>query len=171
MAAPQTLPRIDEQVVKDEVQKAGFKLVAEGNFLRNPSDPRDWNASPGAAAKAGKRGTSDRFALKFVRLEGTQAQPIPPALRLPAGARPTHVTAELKIDPTKDDFEGTEQIDLALGAPTPLLWLDAEKIKILETTPPATIIEAPPDFVRLSFAQPLPAANTTLELHYSGKLP
>jgi predicted methyltransferase len=62
-----TLHRIDEAVVKDEVQKAGFRLDGQGSFLRNPNDPRDWNASPGAAAKEGKRGTSDRFALRFVK--------------------------------------------------------------------------------------------------------
>jgi predicted methyltransferase len=38
-------------------------LRAEADFLRNPSDTRDWNASP---RKAGElRGTSDRFVLKF----------------------------------------------------------------------------------------------------------
>jgi predicted methyltransferase len=62
-----TLHRIDEAVVRDEVQKAGFRLDRQSTFLRNPGDARDWNASPGAAAKAGKRGTSDRFALKFVK--------------------------------------------------------------------------------------------------------
>ncbi len=61
----QTLHRIDEQVVRDEVQKAGFQLAAEGAFLRNPADARDWNASPHAAGD--KRGTSDRFVLKFVK--------------------------------------------------------------------------------------------------------
>ena len=58
-----TLHRIDEQVVKDEVLGAGFRLAAEGDFLRNPNDPRDWNASPRAAGV--RRGTSDRFALRF----------------------------------------------------------------------------------------------------------
>jgi predicted methyltransferase len=61
----QTLHRIEEQVVREEVLKAGFQLAAEGDFLRNPADTRDWNASPRAAAE--KRGTSDRFALKFVK--------------------------------------------------------------------------------------------------------
>jgi predicted methyltransferase len=61
----QTLHRIDEKTVIDEVTKAGFKLEAEGDFLKNPSDKHDWNASPMAAAD--KRGTSDRFALKFVK--------------------------------------------------------------------------------------------------------
>ena len=62
-----TLHRIDEKVVKEEVQKAGFQLAGQGDFLRNPADPRDWNASPNAATQAGKRGTSDRFALRFVK--------------------------------------------------------------------------------------------------------
>ena len=51
LSETKTLHRIDESVVKDEVPKAGFRLDGEGNFLRNPSDPRDWNASPGAATK------------------------------------------------------------------------------------------------------------------------
>jgi predicted methyltransferase len=61
----QTLHRIDEKTVIDEVTKAGFKLAGEGTFLRNAADPRDWNASPMAAGE--KRGTSDRFVLKFVK--------------------------------------------------------------------------------------------------------
>jgi predicted methyltransferase len=58
-----TLHRIDERVVRDEVSRAGFRLVTADSFLRNPSDTRDWNDSPGPAA--GRRGTSDRFALIF----------------------------------------------------------------------------------------------------------
>ena len=65
VTAAQTLHRIDEKVVRDEVTAAGFKLVEEGSFLRNPQDTRDWSASPGAAGE--KRGTSDRFCLKFAK--------------------------------------------------------------------------------------------------------
>jgi predicted methyltransferase len=36
-----TLHRIDEDFLKKEVEAAGFKLVEEGNFLRNPNDPHD----------------------------------------------------------------------------------------------------------------------------------
>ncbi|MGZ3453818.1 MAG: class I SAM-dependent methyltransferase [Polyangiales bacterium] len=61
----QTLHRIEETVVRKEVEAAGFKLAAEADFLRNPQDPRDWNASPMKAGE--KRGTSDRFVLKFVK--------------------------------------------------------------------------------------------------------
>lgn len=66
-AATRTLHRIEEAVVKDEVVRAGFYLESEGSFLRNPADPRDWNSSPTAAEAAGKRGTADRFALRFVK--------------------------------------------------------------------------------------------------------
>jgi predicted methyltransferase len=58
-----TLHRIDEQTVVDEVTKAGFKLDGKGDFLRNPKDTRDWNDSPRAAGE--RRGTSDRFVLRF----------------------------------------------------------------------------------------------------------
>ncbi len=58
-----TLHRIEEKVVRAEIEKAGFRLRTEGSFLRNASDTRDWNASPMAAGE--KRGTSDRFALVF----------------------------------------------------------------------------------------------------------
>lgn len=47
--------------MRDEVQAAGFRLAAEGDFLRNQDDPRDWSASPSTAGE--KRGTSDRFVL------------------------------------------------------------------------------------------------------------
>ena len=58
-----TFHRIEESVVKAEVERAGFKLRTEGDFLRNPNDTRDWNDSPSAAGE--RRGTSDRFVLAF----------------------------------------------------------------------------------------------------------
>jgi predicted methyltransferase len=60
-----TLHRIEENVVAREVVRAGFQPAGSANFLRNPDDGRDWNDAPNAAAE--KRGTSDRFVLKFVR--------------------------------------------------------------------------------------------------------
>jgi predicted methyltransferase len=67
LSATKSLHRIDAAAVKEEVEKAGFKLDGEGRFLRNPEDTRDWNASPPSAVKLGKRGQSDRFAFRFVR--------------------------------------------------------------------------------------------------------
>ena len=55
-----TLHRIEEAFLRREVEAAGFRLAAEGAFLRNPSDPRDRNTPEPAQPK-------DDFVLKFVR--------------------------------------------------------------------------------------------------------
>jgi predicted methyltransferase len=65
IADVQTLHRIDESVVRGELGRAGFVLAGGDSFLRNPSDTRDWNDAPAAAAS--RRGTSDRFALLFAK--------------------------------------------------------------------------------------------------------
>jgi predicted methyltransferase len=65
LADVETLHRIDEANVRSEVEAAGFQLAAQGGFLRNPEDTRDWSPSPRAAGE--RRGTSDRFVLKFVK--------------------------------------------------------------------------------------------------------
>ena len=165
ISATSTLHRIDEQVVRDEVQQAGFRLVQEGKFLRNPEDARDWNSAPLPSGE--RRGTSDRFMLKFVRPEGSQPWPLAPVLKLPPGARPVRVTAEMTIDPRKDDFEGSEQIELAVDQPGRLLWLNADGLKILDTDPKATVIDAPPGFVGLQFEKTIPSS---VRIHWTGKL-
>ena len=55
-----TLHRIEEALVRREVEAAGFKLAEEGNFLRNPNDPRDRNTPEPPMPK-------DEFVLKFVK--------------------------------------------------------------------------------------------------------
>jgi predicted methyltransferase len=64
----QTFHRIEEKAVLEEIERVGFKLAGEASFLRNPADTRDWNDAPRAAAD--RRGTSDRFVLKFVKPQG-----------------------------------------------------------------------------------------------------
>jgi predicted methyltransferase len=61
----QTNHRIEESALIADIVKAGFKLASEAEFLRNPKDTRDWNDSPRVAGE--RRGTSDRFVLKFVK--------------------------------------------------------------------------------------------------------
>jgi predicted methyltransferase len=58
--APDKLHRIDEAVVKQEVESAGFKLVGESNLLRNPADDRTLLVFNPAI-----RGHTDQFLLKF----------------------------------------------------------------------------------------------------------
>ena len=55
-----TLHRIDEAVVLSEVPKAGFVLEAEGDFLRNPADPRTESSNE-------PKIPTDKFALRFVK--------------------------------------------------------------------------------------------------------
>lgn len=58
-----TFHRIEEGVVIAEVEAAGFVLDGTPGFLHNPDDMRDWNDSPRTAGD--RRGTSDRFVLRF----------------------------------------------------------------------------------------------------------
>ena len=53
-----TLHRIEEAFLRKEVEAAGFQLVAEGGFLRNPNDPRDRETPEPPQPK-------DEFVLKF----------------------------------------------------------------------------------------------------------
>ena len=55
-----TLHRIEEAFLRKEIESAGFRLAAEGNFLRNPNDPRDKNTPEPPQPK-------DEFVLKFVK--------------------------------------------------------------------------------------------------------
>ena len=55
-----TLHRVEEAFLRKEVEAAGFKLAAEGTFLRNPNDPRDQNTPYPPQPK-------DKFVLKFVK--------------------------------------------------------------------------------------------------------
>jgi predicted methyltransferase len=51
--------RIEESVLRREIEAAGFKVVAEGDFWRHPEDPRDFSIQL-------PRGRSvDEFVLKF----------------------------------------------------------------------------------------------------------
>lgn len=56
----ETLHRIEEAVLRKEVEAAGFQFVAAGDFLRHPEDPRD--------APFFKMTTpADEFVLKFTK--------------------------------------------------------------------------------------------------------
>lgn len=55
-----TLHRIEEAFLRQEVEAAGFRLAAQGAFLRNPGDPRDRETPDPPQPK-------DEFVLKFVK--------------------------------------------------------------------------------------------------------
>ena len=53
-----TFHRIEESVLRREVEAAGFKLVAQGDFWRHPEDTRDFSIQPPTKPV-------DEFVLKF----------------------------------------------------------------------------------------------------------
>lgn len=55
-----TLHRMEEAFLIKEVEAAGFKLAARGDFLRNPNDPKDKNTPDPPQPK-------DEFVVKFVK--------------------------------------------------------------------------------------------------------
>jgi predicted methyltransferase len=55
-----TLHRLDEALLKSEVEAAGFKLVSSSDFLRYPADPR-------TEPHFKMSGRTDQFALRFLR--------------------------------------------------------------------------------------------------------
>jgi predicted methyltransferase len=55
-----TLHRVEEALVRAEIEAAGFRFAEEGNFLRNPDDPRDRKTPEPPMPK-------DEFILKFVK--------------------------------------------------------------------------------------------------------
>src|SRR5262245_6652477 len=55
-----SLHRIEEAALRREVEAAGFKFVAEADFLRRPSDTRDFSSTR-------PTGPVDEFVLKFQR--------------------------------------------------------------------------------------------------------
>jgi predicted methyltransferase len=58
ISVAKTLHRIEETTLRQEIEAAGFKLVAEGDFLRHPEDPRD-------AAVFRPQVPTDEFVLKY----------------------------------------------------------------------------------------------------------
>lgn len=60
VSGSKSLHRIEETVLRREVEAAGFRFVASADFLRNPDDPRDKPVSRSEVRV-------DEFVLKFVK--------------------------------------------------------------------------------------------------------
>jgi predicted methyltransferase len=58
LTVTKNLHRIEESVLRKELEAAGFELVAEGQFLRNPADPRTVQVQKNTIP-------NDEFVLKF----------------------------------------------------------------------------------------------------------
>ncbi len=112
---------------------------------------------------------------QLVKISG-DAEAEAPDGRLPEGVRPTAYRLDLLLDPRRDDFSGTVDIDIQLDEPADHIWMHGKDIRVSEataTTANGKSIAA--DYqqvldsgvVRVSFAEPLPAGEFTLSLAYS----
>jgi len=104
--------------------------------------------------------------------------PAPPKLRLPADVvGPVRYRVELTAIPDQDTFTGTIDIDLQFVKPTPVLWLNAEKLAIKDATLSvggeklaAKVITQPKDHVGFSFDHPVGPGPATLRVVYLGEV-
>ncbi len=105
------------------------------------------------------------------------ADPRPPELRLPAGARPTSMTVDLTILPEQEMFDGKAVLELELAKPTGFLWLNAHALEIRSAEVTAggagsatRVVAGGDDFVGFDFGRELPAGPARLAIDYRGKL-
>ena len=108
---------------------------------------------------------------------GKQPAPAPaaeavPLGKLPADVRPTHYALTLSLDPEKESFSGTAEIDLALPAPRSVLWLHGRGLHVTEATlngQPARYEQVDESgVVRLTLSQP---AQGNAKLHLAWDAP
>lgn len=62
---PNSLHRVDEGLVRKQVEAAGFRFDSSADFLRNAGDARNWAVDPPPAGPQAH--AQDRFALRFVK--------------------------------------------------------------------------------------------------------
>jgi alanyl aminopeptidase len=105
----------------------------------------------------------------------TIAAQAPPVLRLPEGPRPLRQSIELRIDPAKDPFEGSTEIEVVLPSATTLLWLNASGLEVSEagftfggTKGRARARVEPPDFVGLVFPRAIGPGQARLRVSFHG---
>lgn len=90
---------------------------------------------------------------------------------------PTHYQATLDLDPAKPSFSGTIAIEVAIRKAAQTVWLNANKIKVLEAsataagkTWKATAVPGGDDFVGLRFLSPVPSGAAELRIRYTGEV-
>ena len=104
--------------------------------------------------------------------------PVPPKLRLPAGVvGPVRYHVALTAIPDQDTFTGAIDIDLQFVKPTPVLWLNAEKLAIKDASLTvgseklaAKIITEPKDYAGFAFGRPVGPGPAALHVAYQGEV-
>jgi aminopeptidase N len=95
----------------------------------------------------------------------------PPALRLPAGIRPTRYDLDLFIDPEAGSFRGEVGIDLRIDAPTRVIWLHGRDLTGLSARVDdreAAVHPAADGFLAVVPSEPVAAGSSRLRLRFAG---
>ena len=103
--------------------------------------------------------------------------PEPPTLRLPSTAEPAGYAVELAIDPGKDTFRGSVDIEIRIKEKTGLLWLNASDLTIAKASANAggravgvRTVPGGENFVGFAFDRPLATGSVKLHVEYTGKV-
>ena len=101
----------------------------------------------------------------------------PPDLRLPAFATPLRYRVHLNVAPNQDTFTGSIDIDLTFNESSPILWLNADKLKIKDATLEAarqtihaTLFAQPSDLAGFSFDHPVGPGPATFHVRFEGEI-
>ena len=110
-------------------------------------------------------------------MHGSAAELEPPRLRLGDHIRPVRYALDLTLDPERDDFSGSVDIDLQLRSPAAVIWLNATDLSIEQATlrsgGSVAQGQARPggkDFVGIAFPAPVPPGAAKLHITYRGAL-
>lgn len=98
-----------------------------------------------------------------------------PAGKLPEGVRPQAYRLDLLLDPRRDDFSGTVEIDIQLDKAAKQIWLHGKSLRVSEAAAILPDREIPAEYkevldsgvAAVNFAEALPAGKFTLRLAYS----
>ncbi len=100
--------------------------------------------------------------------------PVPPALRLPDGARPLRYALTLTVVPGQDKARGEIAIDIELAREHAVLWLNADALTVTNAAvagrnSPIRVLSGHEHFVGFAFDPPLPAGRHRLALSYEAE--
>ena len=102
------------------------------------------------------------------------AEYMPPALRIPDGARPTRYELTLTVVPGDAKVSGEIAIDVVLDRPHPILWLNADTVTVSRATvevagTDVAIVPGGQHFVGLAFKPALPAGAHRVTLAFEAE--
>ena len=99
----------------------------------------------------------------------------PPEVELPRDVRPLRYDLELTVNPERERFEGTVEIEIELDHPTAVFFVSARELTVDEAFVevdgarlPATLVEEREGVARLTTPRELPAGRATLHVDFTG---